>query len=83
MTILRGQKNILMGCGACEHDTPGVDPIARQWELDIQLTGAQCDLQVALSQGIRYTVSNGSFKDTAWAAAWIIEGTRAWLLQDD
>jgi len=49
--------------------------IACHWELDIQLTGAQRDLQEALPQGLGYAVSDSSFKDTAGVAAWIIEGS--------
>jgi len=48
---------------------------AQQWALETHLTGAQCKLQEALSQGHGYTVSDGSFKDRNGAAAWIIEGT--------
>jgi len=77
-------KNIsLTGFGACEHPIQGADPcqqlqttqIAQQWDLKIQLTGAQRELQAALSQGLVYAVCDGSFKDTAGAATWIIEGT--------
>jgi len=32
-------------------------------------------MQAALSQGVGYTISDGLFKDTAGAAAWIIEGS--------
>jgi len=47
---------------------------SQQWELDILLTGPQQVMMEALSKGSGYAVSDGSFKDAARVAAWIIKG---------
>jgi len=88
-----GQKILLTGCSICEQSPQCVDPcqqlqmttISQQWELNILLTGPQQEMTVMLSEGKGYTVSDGSFKEEARAAAWIIEGptselrlTRQW-----
>jgi len=77
-----GQKLILKRCCACEQSPQGVDPcqqmwespISWQWELDIFLTCLQWEMMEALLQGGGCAVSDGSFKDAASAAAWIIKG---------
>jgi len=44
-----------------------------QWGLSISQTGGQYALLLALSQGLGYAVSDGSFKDKKGSVAWIIE----------
>jgi len=71
-----------MGSGQCNQPLQGIDPcqqlktmvFSMQWALEIKLVGAQCQMQAELSRGHGYVVSNGSFKDEASAALWIIEG---------
>jgi len=85
-----GQKITLTRCSPCEQGPQGIDPchqlretlISRQWNLAIDLIGAQQEMQVAFSQGIGYMVSDGSFKDTAGVASWIIKGPTLdlWLI---
>jgi len=80
-TVQCGNKIMLTGYSPCEQCPLGISPchqlrttlIAQQWDLTIELIGAQWEMQVALSQGVRYAVSDGSFKDMAGAAAWIIK----------
>jgi len=78
-----GNKITLTGHSPCEQNQVGVDPchqlrttqIYQQWDLAIELLGAQWEMHAELSQGFSYAVSNGLFKDTVGAAAWIIEGS--------
>jgi len=44
------------------------------WKLQLALTGSQRQLMGALSGGLGFAVSDGSYKDKAGVAAWIIEG---------
>jgi len=44
------------------------------WKLQLALTGSQKQLMGALSGGLGFAVSDGSYKDEAGAAAWIIKG---------
>ena len=80
--VWHGQSIIMTGSATCEQLSQGIDPCHRlrtaefstQWALGISLQGAQGKLQTALSRGKGYAVSDGSFKDKAGSAAWIIEG---------
>jgi len=84
-TATCGQKIILTRYEACKLAEGNQDfcqmmlamVFSRQWGLHLHLAGAQQELQDALSQGIRYAVSNGLYKDKMGAAAWIIEGSNS------
>ncbi len=82
-----GQKIIVTGKDTCDSLRPGVNPchqlrstcFLRQWKLEINLEGSQRAMQVALSKGEGFAVSNSSLKDEASAAAQIIKDQTAHL----
>jgi len=82
---MRGDKRILTGSYRCATPEQGIDLCpqtptrvwAQQWELDVELTGSQQIMRSTLLQGKGIVVCDGSFKDEARVAAWLIEGTTA------
>jgi len=76
------QKLVLTGSCKCELPQPGHDPcyqaqiseLVTPLQLQLTLTGSQRQLMGALSGSLGFAVSNGSYKDEAGVAAWIIKG---------
>ncbi len=81
--MLIGQKLVLTGSSPCETPSHGIDPchqirtdpFAITWKLNLTLVGSQRTMMNGLQAGLGYAVSDGSYKDDAGAAAWIIEGS--------
>ncbi len=48
--------------------------LAKDWQLKIMTIGKLTELKEAVRQGDRFIVSDGSYRNEAGAAAWIIEG---------
>jgi len=71
MVAKQGQKLSLTGYNVCKAINTNLDScqklcsskFALQWEISISQMGGQHKLISALSHGLGYAVSNGSFKD--------------------
>jgi len=69
----------------CNRLMPSVNPcqqlrltiLSKQGKLEVKLVGAQRAMQVALSNGKGFAISDGSFKDKAGTAVWIIKDRNA------
>jgi len=81
-TTFIGQKLVLTSSSPCEMPSNGINlchwtwinKFSIQWKLKLSLGGSQWAMMSALTAGLGYAVSDGSFKDDARAAPWIIEG---------